>query len=81
MELTKKVRKKKSTKTQCRRAKLKNKLIKNKGKKNTKPTCLTLIIIKKKSRCIWVWKPRLTSFFFFLRVGMFSATVFFNLFI
>jgi len=33
MELTKKVRKKKSTKTQCRRAKLKNKLIKNKGKK------------------------------------------------
>ena len=37
MELTKKVRTKKSTKTQCRRAKLKNKLIKNKGKKMPNP--------------------------------------------
>jgi hypothetical protein len=37
MELTKKVHTKKSTKTQCRRAKLKNKLIKNKGKKIPNP--------------------------------------------
>jgi hypothetical protein len=69
MELTKKVRTKKSTKTQCRRAKLKNKLIKNKGKKNTKPTCLTLIIIKKSLDAFGSGSLGSRLFFFFLKSG------------